>query len=336
MNKTIKNSLLLLIASTIFATLVFYIHIKDDSKSLVGRLVFAKTAEQGTKLNKIVITGPEQKTTLELKDNYWKVIEGDEYYADLSLTNSLFNAMNNSRYFSEHKADEDIIKEYNLETPLEEKEKNQNAGNMIQTYVGNELIDQIIIGDRSENKLYAFAKQPDFDSIWLISNYFNLPKKRFSWFQQPLLNYTPDSIKSFKLIQNQEDASFYRTDKAKDFMTEDNKPAHLKLFSEYFTYLIAHDVKKAQHFDLNAFPKHKKIELELFSGLITDIDIYTDDITFWIKIKIYADAITTFQIKDYIQNNEFLYDGWYFNIAEDTGRILYNSLKIKNDDTAKQ
>lgn len=324
-NKIIKSGLLLLFCSLIFAAAIFYSFYHAPQTSRIGKVVFSKTVEQGLKLNKITVNTAKSVTTLILKNNFWVVQEADDYYAGLSLMNSLFNSMNRSRFYSSQPATPELLSLYGLDNPLDPNAV--KPGVLIQTFADNLSLNQIIIGNATENRLYTYAHIPGEKEIWLISNEFRLPQLLYSWFQQPLLNYLPQMIRSFSWkTPDTPEKSFVRDQPKQDFIGIDGKKYRLRLFSDQFTYLTFRDAAREEDFDLKAFPEHKSLQIVNFNTLITNIDFYTDQQQYWIKVKISAPNLKTFAIDTYIKDNNFLYDGWYFQLSPEIGRFLYNSL----------
>jgi hypothetical protein len=69
----------------------------------------------------------------------------------------------------------------------------------------------------------------------------------------------------------------------------------------------------------------KVIELTTFYGLVITCNIYYDSSNkTWLNIKLSTTALPNSTVNDYIKDNSFLYDGWYFEITPEQGSILRN------------
>lgn len=326
MNKIIKSALWLLVSSLILAAILFFSRFHPADPGRDGNLVFANTSGKGVDFDQVVITTPQSVTSLHLQKDYWLVREADDYYAGLALTNGLFMSMNNSRYSTELAYTPENIANYQLADPRSDDQA--NAGTLLQTYSGTKLLDEIIIGRSGNNEMYTYALLPQSQEIWLISSSFVLPKHRYSWLQQPLLNYIPQQIQGYKW-HNSDDLEIVveRSDERKNFTNQQGKVINLRLFSEQFTYLLFRDVKKNFALNLADYPQHRQLQITNFNGLITNLDFHTDASSYWVGVKISGPRLKTIQVDAYIKDNSFLYDGWYFELAPEIGRFLFNSLE---------
>ena len=326
--KTLIIALCILLTSIIFALFsIFSVGFKRGS-NLAGQLVFAHTSTQGAHLDKVVITTPQSTTTLQLQNGFWLVNEGNNYYANMALTNALFTGMNKSRYFTQIDTQGRELSEFFLNTP---QTNNQNSGTLIQTYAQDKILDEVLIGGTTADNIYTFVRKPHDNDIWLINNDFTIPQKTYSWFQQPLLNYAPQQIKSFETQVNNQNIIYKRMRPADDFMSQEGKSETLRTLSEAFNYMTFNNVVKNTDFDITQYPNQHNLQITLFNGLVTTMDIYADNDlkNFWTSIKISANRLPTLGVNDYIKNNEFLYDGWIFQLSPEIGNILYKSFDMK-------
>ena len=295
---------------------------------MAGQLVFAETSTQGAHLDKVTLTTSQNKTTLQLKDGFWRVVEGNNYYASMSLTNSLFIAMNKSRYFTSIDTQGRDLGEYFLNIPQTGDSK---SGILIQTFAKDKILDEIILGGTTPDNTYSYIRKPNQNEVWMINNDFTIPQKTYSWFQQPLLNYSANQIRMYKTQINEQYVEYKRSRPSDDFIGLNNKYEPLHILSEAFSYMTFSDVIPSQELDKNKYPYHRQIEITLFNGLVTTMDIYTDkDKTdYWSNIKISTNRLPTLGVNDYIKNNEFLYEGWTFKLAPEIGNILYKTFETK-------
>ena len=328
--KNLLQGLLLLIVSLALAIVGISWFYSENGRNLSGKLVFEQTANRGADMDKIVISNGENKVILTLQDGFWRIPEtGNGYYANFALSNALFMNMNQSRYFTEIEADDKKLGDYGLELPGESV--SPGSGTLLQTYAGNKLLDEVLIGKSTPDNLYVFVRRKDDNHIWLVNNDFTIPQKFYSWFQQPLLNYAPQQIKSFETENGSRKIKFNRTTPHEAYTDGAGQKETLTIFSDLFSYLTFRNVVPQQLFNPDEFSQKRNLRVTLFNGLVTDMEIYADanQKAFWIAIKISATRLPTRGVNDYIKNNVFFYDGWYFELPPETGYILFNTLTSK-------
>lgn len=323
--KTFLISIILLFVSVAFAIWGIVFTNLNEQNNLSGKLVFEQTATQGSDFDKVVIKNANNTATIHLRQGLWHISEANDYYANFALTNALFMNMNQSRYFIEVDTQNKPLEDFKLAAPS--AENGANSGTLIQTYAGNQLLDEAIIGKNTDDNLYTYIRRNNDNHVWLINNDYTLPRQLYSWFQQPLLNYASEQIKSITAPN----ISFSRLTPKEPFSGLTGNKESLTLFTDVFSYLTFQEVIPDNAFDFAAFPLKKDIQITLFNGLVTDITIYTnaEQTDFWVKIKISANRLPTLVVNDYIKNNSFYYDGWLFKLAPETGYILFNTLAKK-------
>ncbi len=318
----------ILLFSLVLVTISIFSINKLKKNDMTGQLVFAETSTQGAHLDKIILTTSQSQTTLHLSDGFWRVVEGNNYYANMSLTNSLFMAMNKSRYFISIDTQGRDVGDYFLHSPQTGTSK---SGVLIQTFANNKMLNEIILGGTTPDNIYSYIRIPNQNEIWMINNDFTIPQKTYSWFQQPLLNYASNQIRMYRTEIGQQAIEYKRRRPSDDFSDKNNRIEPLNILSEAFGYMTFSDVIPLQKFDKNKYSHHRQLEITLFNGLVTTMDIYTDkaEKDYWCSIKISANRLPTSGVNDYIKNNEFLYNGWMFQLAPEIGNILYKTLETK-------
>ena len=150
----------------------------------------------------------------------------------------------------------------------------------------------------------------------------NFPETLSSWLQQPLVSIEERNIQQFSLNQIQ----YSRKDKSQAFTTSSpNKLSAVKITQilQKFKYLSYEEVVSAQNFDDTLYPHRAEIVLTDFSGLVRHLEILTDNSTYWLKQTFSTTPLPTRETNDYIKNNSFLYDGWYFKVSPQEGKRLY-------------
>ena len=326
--KNLIAAFILLIICTIFAVITILTIGYTNRNDLSGQLVFANTANQGAHLDKVIITTSQSTTTIKLQDGFWRIAEGNDYYANMALTNALFTAMNNSRYFIPMDTQGRELGEYFLNMP---KENDNTSGTLIQTFAGNTLLDEIIIGGTTKDNMYSFVRQQSSNEVWMINNDFTIPQKTYSWFQQPLLNYAPKQIRMYRTQIDDKQIEYKRQRATDEFSGSTGKNEPLHILSDAFNYMTFNNVVKNTDFDKTLYPHQRNLQITLFNGLVTSMDIYADEElkNFWTEIKISPTRLPTMGVNDYIKNNAFLYDGWIFRLSPEIGNILYKTFETK-------
>lgn len=313
------------IASLLYAATAIILANFSFPKQNNGKLVFPATVENGLKLDKVVIKTPRNQTTLLLENNFWLVKEEDYYYANIELLNELFNSLNTSRYrhrqqFSPQIADEDLLAAPGQGTP-------EHTGTLIETFAGEnpQPMESIIIGKETANGLYHFARPLDKEEIWLIDGSYILPDDNYSWLMQPILDYPAEIIEKVVISENNQiTLSASRSRSNYPFFTPEQKTVPLDALLERFNFFITEKVLSAQNFDETLFPRHRRIELTTFSGMVTVVDLYYDSNDYWVKISLSTTTLPTASVNAYIRDNNFLYDGWFFKIPASNGKVLAN------------
>ena len=299
---------------------VMWLKQRMSGSEMQGSLVFAKTYDRGHDIDRIVINTPRDMVELKQKNSYWYVANKGNYWADFKLMHQFLNSINQSVYSIKLPYDETQEKENYLLNPLDTKE---NPGLLIETFVKDELQDRIIIGTADENELYYFAKRPDKREIWLIDNNFDLPVWASQWLLSPLLSVSEDSIeevKSEKVYAKRENAG-------EKFFDEKMKYVNVEQVLKVFNNLVAVDVLPKKDFDVSRLELAKNVQFELmtFYGLKFICTIYYGERSgMWVNIKLSTTPLPITQVNDYIKDNSFLYDGWYFRISPVQEAILRN------------
>lgn len=327
--KSIIISLVLMFASMILAFCGIWLTNMEEQSNLSGKLIFEQTSNQGADFDRTIITNADTTITIELKDGFWKIPEAHDYYANFALANALFMNMNQSRYFIEIDTKDKTLAEFKLLMPG--KGDASSSGTLIQTFANGKVLDEVLIGKNTEDNLYTYVRKKDDNHVWLVNNDFTLPQKLYSWFQQPLLNYAPEQIKTISSDFNGQEIEYTRTTNREPYTNQKGEKESLTLFADVFSFLTFQEVVPEENFNPEEYPLHRDFEITLFNGLVTQIRLYStqEQKTFWAQIKISANRLPTRGVNDYIKNNSFYYDGWLFKLAPETGYILFNTLAQK-------
>lgn len=273
-----------------------------------GELVFSKTYQQGTELDKIVLTSSDGTTTLQKEGGYWVVKEADYYYANTELLNILLKDFNNSTYYGEVPFSMEQLKENHLD----------ESGMRISTFQQNKLLNSIIIGKAAEKEGYYFAKSQSKQEIWLIDGNYKLPKEFYSWIMQPISELPPEMVEKIEIDGKIVKRKHYR----QPFFSEQGISSQATGLVDAASYVTAENVLSAQNFDETAYPQQKIIKFTTFQGLIIEFHLYSDDKSYWLKITLSTTPLPKKAVNAYIEDNQIFYDGWYFKIPNNQGKLL--------------
>ncbi len=295
---------------------LIYVH-HTDSALENGNLYLAE--EVFADIAEIQISTPNNRITLLPEGHLWQVKEADYYYADFNLMHNLLNSLKIARIANKQDATPNLITELNLQTSGEQK--TQATSIRIKDKKAR-VVEHILLGASTTDKEGIFAMRPTDKSIYTLNQYINFPKQLISWVQQPLTSIEEKDIQQIQFT----DAHYKRKDTGYPFQTLKGKtltPSDFAQILQIFRYLPFEKVISAQNFDDTLYPNRSYIKLTEFDGLIRDIEILTDNNVYWLKQTFSTTPLPTRGTNDYIKNNSFLYDGWYFQISPIEGKRLF-------------
>lgn len=285
-----------------------------------GQLVFNHTYDSGDKVDKIIIDNANGSVELNKIDGYWRLGNFDNYFADFNTIKTFLDMLNSSIYvmaIPSAKGQKDNVA---LQNPLKQKEF---AGTLVRTYAQGKLLNEIIIGLRaSENKNY-FARNPNSDDVWLISWDHDIPLVAQDWLPHPILDI-PNAAIEILSIDRKNLTRQISSDKFRDrFNTEiDIDWLLYNLTSFDIDEVLSQKSFETRYPDVDV----KKIyDITTFYGLIFEVLFYDGgDDKAWVNIKLSADNLPKAAVHDYIKDNSFLFDGWYFSVSPRQKDFLLN------------
>lgn len=289
------------------------------SNEMQGKLVFASTYDDGENVDKIVITTAEDVIELNQNDSFWTVKNKDGYFADFTYIHKLLTSINTSVYSIKLPFDDKLIKEKYLVNPEVEKE---GSGMLIRTYVGDELLDELIIGLSDEDGTYFYARSMQ-DDIWMIDGQFDLPITSEGWLLKPILSIPKGAIETIKIGENY----ISRSVKNGDFFDEKGMKVSTFILEDLLSGLNVFSAVKEENFKKQSLTikKEKQFEIETFYGLKFILNLYIDGNNIgWLNIKLSKTPLPIASVNDYIRDNSFLYDGWFFALYPSHTKILEN------------
>ena len=317
-NNYILKFLLASVVTLLLVLCIVYLFVWNNNNKLHGKLVFSETYNRGILIDRIKLVSAEDTVDIVRKGDYWVIENKNDYYADFILVNGLLNSLNKSIYSMSFPFNQEIADEKFLNTPDKDK---QNSGIIIKTFIKDEKVDEMIIGLSDESKNYYFARNLKDDNIWLISEDFNIPVYTKDWIVKPIVSIPTKQIENIQI----DNVQVKRFDEYTPFYDDKDIIVQVDILTDIFSRLfVANVVNEAQFENIKSDTmKTKNIKVTTFLGLVFDFDLYysgSDEV--WCKIKLSTTSLPKTIINDYINDNKFLYDGWYFEISPEQGHIL--------------
>ena len=263
-------------------------------------------------MGKIVMEFSESKVSLNLEENLWRVKEADNYYADADKIRKLQESLQNAR----------------LGYLLSNTQNAPGKWVLLKVYSKNDqIVDKFKIGYRPQTKTF-YVKQPHQPEIYRINWKMELFDQPQSWTYQPLISLKERDISQLEkngisIMRQEEGASFYEK--------QTNLPYNQFSYHRFFDLLSDLHYEKvlsSQDFDTSRFTSSQTIKITTFEGLKIVLSLYHDDREYWAKIKMLTTRLPSFKVVEEVDNQQFLYQDWWFKLNDDIGRQLWR-FKIK-------
>jgi hypothetical protein len=280
---------------------------RSNEEQMQGKLVFAHTFNLGDKVNKVRITNSKGSFDLVQKNGYWLLPSKNGYYADFHLVHLLLSSFNQSLYMAQLPYQKELLEKAALMNPLETTE---NAGVLFQTFVDDKLLDSVIIGMQNQQKELFFARRNDKKEIWLVNGAFDLPDRDSSWLLKPLVGLSKEYIAQIVV----DDKTIEREDKSQAFFDSYGQLVNRTELFRVLSGVYAQDVMTAAQFEnvKSSVVQQRTFEVGAWHGLKFVFKVYVVGADVWFNIKLSTDRLPTTKVTDYIKENAFLYDDWYF------------------------
>ena len=294
-----------------------YFGIWKESADLQGKLVFSRTFDAGARVDRITIETAEDIVELRQKNSYWFVVNKGNYYADFHFMHQLLTSINQSIYSIRFPYD---AKNAKIRYLLEPEESRMDSGMLITTYAGEELLDKIIVGLADDDNRYYFARRPDKREIWLINGNFDLPVFSYDWLLRPVLSVPRNAVESVTIG----DKYVQRKNKSGNFYDEKNLNINIEPLLDVLSGVYIIDALKKEAFEAKWKQREpaKVIDVITFYGLEFILRLYYDGGQVWLNVDLSTTPLPISSVKDYIKDNRFLYDGWFFEVHPEQSRIL--------------
>ena len=303
--KLVKKVWLFAVSVAVLAGFLLYQTDVQRRKSIRGNAIFA-ASEQLSNIKKMELLLPKHQITLYQDENIWRVLEEDNYFADLKVLQNIQKEIS-------------LGKIGRTVTP----DNKQLVWSTVKLYDASEkVLDEVQIANATEIGQH-YIRYSDKSPIYLSNWQINMPDELTAWTQQPLLDFDGRDINAFE----KNGIGIFRDDKGETFFNEkNNRPYrefdYMKAF-EALTNVWYEQVVSVQNFQEEKYPYSQKLEFSTFDGLITELDIYTDYKEYWVKITQSQARLAKMGIAEYIKNNEAFYQDWWFKLPQNAGRTLY-------------
>lgn len=313
MKKTAKIVILSIVVVSLLVAAFLGFMAWRQGTLLQGKLVFAKSYDAGSKVNHITITNKEGTIELEQVEGYWRLPKYNGYYADFGVVKNFFDNLNSSAYLVKIPDGDKKLADFLLLNPLDNSE-NFGTGTLIQTYADDVLLDSVVVGMRDVEKGYFLARHADSDNVWLVGGSYDFPSEVKMWLPSPILEIPLSAVEMLGVDGN----LISRRMSIEDFHDRLGLSVNVSWLFHNLSSLDVYGVMPEDEFVAKySDAKLAKIyDISTFYGLRFELDFYkTEDNQVWLNIKLSTDSIALSAIDDYIKDNLFLYEGWYFQIS---------------------
>ncbi len=315
-----KNLISVIVLAVIALAAVWsgvYFSVWQNETKMQGKLVFAKTFDLGDKVDRIVITTSDDVIDLRQEKSFWLVENKGGYFADFSTIHRFLSSINESVYAVKLPYKKETLKENYLLNPKEDK---NYGGMLIQTFAGNEMLDEMIVGLPVKDDKYFFARNLEKKEIWLIDGDFNLPIMAKYWLLRPVLSIPENQVEVLTIGETYAQ----RENKTPYFKNNLEQNVNVEALLNVLSGIVVVDARKKDDFEKEGLDKlqSKVIDVITVYGLEVICRLYYDDKNVWLNINLTTTPLPMSAVNDYIRDNRFLYDGWYFEISPGQGHIL--------------
>ena len=319
-NKITHKIFIIAAVAVVIALAVFTYFRFSSPEQVQGQLVFNRTFDNGAKVNKILIDSVNGSIELNQKDGYWRIGNYDNYYADFTAVKQFMDMLNSSIYVMEVPPAQDQKDNVALQDPLKQKEF---AGFLVRTYAGDKELDAVIIGLRASEKGYFFARRQDSDKVWVISWNNEIPSVAQDWLPSSIMDIPTSAVQSLSI----DNRSLTRQVSMQGFTDRFGAVIDINWLLYNLTSFAIDDIMSQKEF-AKKYPDTdiKKIyDITTFYGLVFEIIFYdTGNDEAWVSIKLLADTLPKAAVYDYIKDNSFLYEDWYFSVSARQKDFLLN------------
>lgn len=309
MQKHIKTALVLLCFTIPLLFLGIRKSIYQTYTMSKGNYFFQNTRERAD-IAKIKITFPNEETvTVIQKDGLWRIAEADNYYAALPQVNNLVNVIRHTVIFRADTMQPQDAEKYFVDAvkieSFDEKEK---------------IVDSAVIAPHKEKNKYQYAILNGDNYLYQLSGKIAFSPYIAEWVKMPLLQLEDRQIKNIK-SNDFEVYREYASDALKSVTTKEPTPHIAKLTNDLW-FLVADEIKEKNHFDLTSAQLVREYDIHLFSGIIYQLKIYSDNKDYWLNITLNKEFLVNNDAAVFIKENALLYENWFFKLSRDIGESI--------------
>lgn len=311
MKKHVRLAAALLVITASFMLIGIVKQFKHTQTLSKGNYFFQNTRDNAY-ITKIKISLPSGKNiTLFLQDGLWKVEEADNYYASLTQINRLIKTIQDTIIFRADYVSQEQLQKYMASSMrIESYDKNGN------------IIDTAYIAPQTEHNKYYYATLNNNGFLYQLSGKISLSPYFMDWVHMPILQIAASQIKRIK----SDNFTVYRTfegDSFKSAVTKHSVPQISKLINNLW-YLGASDIKYKSNIDMTQFQNIQNYEITLFNGIIYNLRLYKNEANYWIYVDLQKELLFSNEAVSLLQENQILYNGWYFKLDPEIGEIITN------------
>jgi len=288
--KVMKISLAIFVVALVFFVSSSMFEKWKKSPQTVGMKIFANSGTVSAENGKIVLNDGKNSFSFVMKDSAWRVEECGEYFADYTMSSVLIYMLNSSRLYN-----------------TEQKEKFEPIWT-ISVFEKDNLLDRVEVSSPQEN-IYSAKKDGD-SKIYAMSQMFDFPHSCDLWLKQPLIALQKDAVASVKV----KDKLFEKDDDSQDFTANENDKKYLEnMFLQLGNLRFITAERAQENKEDNLL---ETIEITTTQGLVIEIEILQNGEKYHIKMSTDTTVLPQNGIREYVENNKVLYDGWLFEITK--------------------
>ncbi|MFV0626360.1 MAG: hypothetical protein ACK5N8_03295 [Alphaproteobacteria bacterium] len=288
---------LFLLGAFVISLSSFLVYKSFHHQNDVGEYLYSNVISDMSNVKKVLVKVGFEKYNLSLEDDLWRIDNAGGYYASHFVLNNFLTDIYNSQIFS--KVDE--VEDKMFENPVK----------IIFFDKDNKVVEKVLVGNRYKNDIYSFVKKNKV--VYVASGVFEFPKELISWIQQPAFAINQNNVLSIKVLR---DGNLERT-------SLKNLP---NMVREYLNFTYFDYVMKEGEFDRNQYPQSRIMEAETKDGLKVGYEFLSNENESWVKISLSTNKLPTAKVAEYVKENSFLYEGWFFKVPNDFVKYI---LEIK-------
>ena len=279
---------------------------RNIRQSLRGDLLFADIEGNVPLYDQIEISEGDKKITLQKDENFWRVLEADNYYAHFGKMQTLQDSIASAKVGTKIKPTTQV-----------------SAWTTVTLFERGKKVGAAEIGNAANPEKH-YIRYPGQDNIYLSSWQAQLPLSRNSWTLQPLLSIKQVETKKIEtenrtISRREEGAAFYNNQTHLPYTRLDSSRLFMVLADLRYEQVLS-----SQEFDEQRYTSIRHLSLTSFEGLITTMSIHTDFEKYWLKVELSATSLPSKETNEYIAKNKILYDDWWFELSPEAGKVLYS------------